>query len=631
MSRFLSWLGSLAAELQRRRVYHVASVYAVVGWVVLQVAKILVDALFLPPASLTAILVLVLLGFPLTMVVTWLYDLTPEGMERTSASGADAPPPGVRRGVLAVLMAATLLATAGAGWASWRVWLGPSAAAGSDVEGADAGLELDPNRLAVLYFDNLSGDPGLDAVAGGLTEDLTHELAQVESLDVVPRNAVKPYRSGEVPLDSIARSLGTGTLVEGSVRMDGDRLEVTAQLVDASRGSHITSERVRRAGGNLLRLRREIVEEVALAIRQHLGREIELREIRSRTDDAAAWRLYHEARELAGAADSARLERDTAAAQLLYVRADSLLDRSMELDRGWLDPVLERGWVFEGLARLPGLSSQAMDPGALRTGLGYAEHAMGVAPGSPAALELRGTLRFDLSAVVPPDSAARLRGAAEQDLENAVAADPGRARAWTVLAFLRLQQGRKAEAQIAARHAWEADPYLVHDFNPFVVARVALEDKRFDVVLEATRRMRQRTPHEPAYPALQLTALAGHDAPLAPPDTAWTLLGEVAGDEPARRWPSGLLLVAAVLARTDLPDSARAVLERGRAAAPDRPLTHYYGANVHLLLGEESRALEQLERYLTAQPNDRAYVASDWWWEPLREVPGFVALVGSAD
>ena len=136
----------------------VASVYAVVGWVVLQVAKILVDALFLPPASLTAILVLVLLGFPVAMVVTWLYDLTPEGVERTSVSEADAPPRDVRGGVLAVLMAATLLATAGAGWASWRVWLGPSAAAGSDVDGPDAGPELDPARLAAYQLTPLEAD-----------------------------------------------------------------------------------------------------------------------------------------------------------------------------------------------------------------------------------------------------------------------------------------------------------------------------------------------------------------------------------------------------------------------------------------------------------------------------------------
>lgn len=635
MSRFFSWLGSLAAELKRRRIYHVASVYAVVAWVILQVAKILVDALFLPPASLTAILVLALLGFPFAMVVTWIYDLTPEGMERTAAAeGDDAPPPGVRRGVLAVLMAATLVATAGAGWATWRVWLGPSAAVGSNPAGLSddsAPPALDPNRIAVLYFDNLSGDPSLDAVAGGLTEDLTHELAQVETLDVVSRNAVKPYRSGDVSLDSIARDLKAGTLVEGSVGRDGDRLEVTTQLVDASRESHITSERVQRAGEDLLGLRRQIVDEVARAIRRHLGHEIELRETRSRTDDAGAWRLYHEAREMADMAHDAARRDDTASARLMYRQADSVLARSEERDPEWLDPVVERAWVAEGLARSSSLSLRDMETGALQTGIGHADRALSMEAGSAAALEVRGVLLGRLSDVVEsPDSAHVLEEAAEEHLRSAVAADPERARAWAMLAVLLMDQGRLPEAELAARRSRQADPYLENDaLNPFVSARLALETRQLDVALELTRRSRFLFPDEPAYPALQLLVLAGHDAPVASPDTAWTLVSEVAGPDPERRWPTGLPLVAAVLARNGLPDSARSVLARGESAAPDHPLTHYYGANVHVLLGEEPQALEHLATYLEALPHQKEYVAQDWWWEPLRDEPGFVALVKS--
>lgn len=629
MSRFFSWLGSLAAELKRRRIYHVASVYAVGAWVVLQVTKLLVDALFLPPASLTACLVLVLLGFPVAMVVTWIYDLTPDGVERTERSGVEPPSPGIRRGVLAVLFGVTLLATAAAGWATWRVWLGPATATGSPA-GEDAGKPvLDPARIAVLYFDNLSGDPRLDAVAGGLTEDLTHELTQVETLDVVPRNAVKPYRKGDEPLDSIARRLGTGTLVEGSVGMHGDQLEVTAQLIDASRSAHITSERVQRSGDDLLSLRRGIVEEVARAIRRHLGREIELRETRSRTDDPEAWRLYHEARELQAVADSAALERDTASARLIYEQADSLLARSARRDPDWLDPVVERGWVAEGMARVPGLSLREMDTDALKRGLSHADRALEMESGSAAALEIRGVLLARLAAVVEPaDSARAMEEAAERDLRAAVAADPGRARGWAMLAVLLLDQGRIAEGRLAARRSRQADPYLENDeLNPFLAARLALETHQLEVALQLTRQSRFLFPDEPSYPALQLLVLAGYDAPLAPPDTAWTLLRTVAGDEPERRWPAGLPLVAAVLARNHLPDSARAVLRRGRAASPDHPLVHYYGANAHLLLGEREKALEHLGRYLEDRPHQKAYVANDWWWEPLEGDPGFEALV----
>lgn len=197
-----------------------------------------------------------------------------------------------------------------------------------------------------------------------------------------------------------------------------------------------------------------------------------------------------------------------------------------------------------------------------------------------------------------------------------------------MLAVLLLDQGRIAEGRLAARRSRQADPYLENDeLNPFLAARLALETHQLEVALQLTRQSRFLFPDEPSYPALQLLVLAGYDAPLAPPDTAWTLLRTVAGDEPERRWPAGLPLVAAVLARNHLPDSARAVLRRGRAASPDHPLVHYYGANAHLLLGEREKALEHLGRYLEDRPHQKAYVANDWWWEPLEGDPGFEALV----
>ena len=93
---------------------------------------------------------------------------------------------------------------------------------------------LDPSHVAVLYFDDYSPDQPQGHVAGGLTEALIHELSQIEALSVVSRNGVKPYRDGTTPFDTIVRTLGVGSVVEGSVERYGDRLVVTFQLVDAS-------------------------------------------------------------------------------------------------------------------------------------------------------------------------------------------------------------------------------------------------------------------------------------------------------------------------------------------------------------------------------------------------------------
>lgn len=631
MSRFLSWLGSLASELKRRRVYHVASVYAVAGWVVLQVTKLLVDALFLPPASLTAGLVLVLLGFPIAMVLTWLYDLTPDGVERTAGAGSDAPPPGVRRGVLAVLMGATLLATAAAGWATWRVWLGPAAAVGSTADEGEDGRRLDPSRLAVLYLDNLSGRPELDAVADGLTEDLTHELARAEGLDVVSRRAVRPYRRLDVPLDSIARELQVGSLVEGSVDLSGDSLRVTMQLVDGSTASHLASERVSAPTGDALALRDELVSRVARLLRRELGRSVEVKRSRAATDDPAAWRLYHEARRRVAFADTLRLGDDIEAARDMFRTADSLLARAEELDDDWPGPALTRGWIAYGRTRLEaGGSVSDFDPEILAEGIAHAERVLEDRPGHPAALELRGTLRYHLSRAASGTASSELTSSAEEDLRTAVAAESGRAVAWMWLAQLLRSEGRFGEARYAWDRSREADPFLIYETEHlWLSTQLALDLEDLEAAWKLATRGRRLFPGNPAFDAALLTLAAGTGAPELTVDSAWALERLVADHQPGGRWPDGEMLVAAVLVRAGLSDSAAAVRRRARrATAPDQASTHYMEANVALQMGDTSEALSHLEACLGTPPCRPRYLASDWWWRPLRTHPRFLSLLG---
>lgn len=632
MSRFVSWLGSLAAELKRRRIYHVASVYAVGGWVVLQVAKFLVDALFLPPASLTAILVVVLLGFPVAMVLTWLYDLTPEGVERTSDADGKAPSRGVRRGVLAVLLGATMLATAAAGWASWRVWLAPSAAAArSESDGADgssvASSGLDPTRLAVLYFDDLSRDQELTHVAYGLTEALTHELSQVEQLDVVSRTAVRPFRDADVGLDSIARSLRAGSIVEGSVERRGDRLRATVQLVDGRTATHVVSRQVERSGDNLLTLRDEIVREAARLLRRELGQEIRIERTRSGTESPEAWAAFHRAEGLRDDARELRLEGDTALANRLLGQADSLLARAESLDSDWLQPTIERGHTSLERARAS-LSVASVDTAILGEGLEHAARALRRDPDDPEALYLRGRLRYFLSEATGSGEA--LRGA-EEDLRRAVAEDPSLADAWVRLSFTLYAQARFEQALWAARQAREADAFLTRDQAfAWLFAQLAYETRELEEARELTDEALRRFPENVALHGVRLNVLAATATSASDVAEAWEAVRSLDRTQPDGVYWNGRLRVAAVLARVGLRDSARALVRRVEARQEaTNSWTPYYAAYAMLRVGDEEGALERLQRLVEVAPQKRENLGREWIWNPLRDHRRFQALVAS--
>jgi adenylate cyclase len=156
----------------------------------------------------------------------------------------------------------------------------------SGEEGAAAGVAPgDPSRVAVLYFDDRSeGD-----LADGLTEALIYDLSQVEELDVISREGVKRYR--DVPLDSLVRALGAGTLVEGSVEQSGDLVRVTARLVDATDMTQLASIRVQQPRGELFALQDSLVADVLRGIQRQLGRDIRLDLARRATSSVEAWEL----------------------------------------------------------------------------------------------------------------------------------------------------------------------------------------------------------------------------------------------------------------------------------------------------------------------------------------------------
>ena len=217
---------TLFDKLHARRIFQVGLVYLGVAWLAMQVGDILVDREIVPSSYFPPLLYLLVVGFPIVLALAWAHERRP-AKAASDEIGWRAWAHSLRPGYVLVtllVMVALLLP------AYLMLERGP-AESGPSIEAA---APLLPTSIAVLYFDDHSEDGRLDYLANALTEHVIHELAQVRSLDVKSRNAVKPYRDKGVTNDSIARNLGVGTLVEGSVAGSRERVRVSVQLIDAN-------------------------------------------------------------------------------------------------------------------------------------------------------------------------------------------------------------------------------------------------------------------------------------------------------------------------------------------------------------------------------------------------------------
>ncbi len=453
---------------------------------------------------------------------------------------------------------------------------------------------------------------------------------------MIPLSGVKPYRHADVTVDSIVRALrGPGTLIDGSVIVSGDRIRVNVQLIDAATNTHIDSRTVERPRVDLVALLDDLTEEVSLFLRERLGDEIRIREARAGTENPEAWENVQRAELTADDAARLRAGGDTEVAAQFYARADSLLAEAESLDPDWVEPTVRRGWVAFETAKL----ERSLPEGpALEAALGHAERACEKSLNSPRALELRGTAHLYLGwQGADAEAAAEHYELAQADLETAVAGDPILARAWAELSNLYVRTGRYEEAEWAAEHALEADAFLEQKKTVIRgMGLAALNAENFEAALRWARRGLAEYPEAPVFAGLQLLLLATGGETPPPVEEAWGLvgilertLGEDPNDPPKRQ-----MMMAAVLARAGLPDSARHVIQRARDTIQGARDTgsvdsyiDYYEAAARLALGDRDTAIVRLGEYLEARPTAKANIVNDWLWRPLSDDPRFQAIV----
>lgn len=628
-------LRRLFEELRRRGVVRAAFLYLVGAWVAVQVANIVIPALYLPKTALTVVVLVAALGLPVTVALSWAFEFTAEGIRRTPEEEEGRPLSFRLRALLVVLV---IVGTAATGWVGWRTWLGPRAEgdAGGETDPARAGVEeLDPRRVAVLYFDDHSQGDSLAYFAEGLTEHLIHRLTQVDGLEVVSRHGVKPYRGGAVPVDSIARNLGAGSLVEGSVQRSGEQVQVTAQLIDGETQAHLMSVALSRPETEPFALQDTLAVEVSRLLRRRLGREIQLEGWKRETGSAEAWKLVQRVDRLREDADSLAVRGEERTARALVARGDSLLARARELAPDWSEPAVLRARLAVVTVDPYSVHWSDAERASVRTGLEHAEEAVLLAPEDPEARIVRGRLRFWLSRHADDRRRAEeLLDAAEEDLRTAVRLDEESARGWFVLSQL-LHEGRGdlEDARYAVGRAREADAFLTIPADiQYQFFYTSLNRSDFEDAAYWCRAGRARFPDRVDFRACELGLLASLGGPTPDPERARELVEEIRDrsrpQEAAYHVGIARRRVAAVLARAGRADSARALLERLDAGGRSPPPFAYEEAHAYLLLGDEERALDRLEAFLRAAPAYADDVARDPWFERLRDDPRFEELVG---
>lgn len=283
---------SFFSELKRRNVFRVALLYMVACWLVMQVADVGVSLLGLPEWTGRFVFLLLLIGFPLVMVFSWAYEITPEGLKKEKEVSRDTS---VTHETAKKLDSAVIvLLVVGIGGLILDRFLPEQAAAPESIADEPAlPQSVSERSIAVLPFVNMSADDDNEYFSDGLSEELLNLLAKIPELQVAARTSAFRFKDSDLGISEIAGQLNVAHVLEGSVRKSGDDVRITAQLIKASDGYHLWSETWDRRLVDVFSIQDEIAAAVVDQLRVSLLGEMP----KTRVTDPEAFALYLRAKE----------------------------------------------------------------------------------------------------------------------------------------------------------------------------------------------------------------------------------------------------------------------------------------------------------------------------------------------
>src|SRR5206468_473738 len=259
---------SFFAELKRRNVYKVAVAYAVVAWLLIQAASIFFPAFDAPPWVMKIFIILVVFGFPIALIFSWAFEITPEGIKLESEIE---PSKSIARRTGRKIVAVTIaLAVVAAGLFVYQL-----VRSKSDTSGSPTTATIANKSIAVLPFVNMSADKNDEYLSDGMTEELLNVLTKVKGLRVPGRSACFAFKGKNEDdiFHKVGEQLHVNAVLEGSVRKAGEKLRITAQLVNVADGYHLWSEAYDRDMKDILAVQSDVAQRVVQALQLQLGGE----------------------------------------------------------------------------------------------------------------------------------------------------------------------------------------------------------------------------------------------------------------------------------------------------------------------------------------------------------------------
>jgi len=566
-------------ELKRRNVSKVAVAYAVVGWLLIQIATQVFPFLEIPNWAIRLVILLTALGFPVALIIAWAFELTPEGIKRTEA--ADAAGQRSRGGIwIAVVVVAAILSLG-------LFFLGRYTAGNATPRLHEAATVIPHKSIAVLPLLNESGDPKDEYFSDGLSEELIAALAQISGLKVIGRSSSFRFKDRTEEPKTIGKKLGVSSLLEGTVRKQGDRVRIVAELINAADGIEVWTRTFDRELKDIFAVQQEIARAVAESLRVTLlGSEEKATQMA--TDSVEAHNAY-----LQGHFYSVRRNTED------YRKAIDYFDQAIQLDPNYALAYAERSEVWTVIGDLTGQRSTAF-PNARSD----AEKAVAIAPSLAEAHAALGWVR----AFVEWKFAEGL-----SELQRAKELSPANPTANDLLARVIVYTGRMEEAERQARQAVELDPLSAA--AQFTLGRVLFYSGKLDEAYAAGRKLAELQPSASSSHRWQvLVAVQRGDGETALREA------QLEPDDTIR--PFELALAQYIRGDRKAADAALAEL-----IANSRDGLAYQVAQVYAVRGEKDKAFEWLQIAFDQHDGGMPSLLVDPLLRGLRDDPRYKNLV----
>ena len=573
---------SFFQELKRRNVYRVAALYVVVSWLVLQVTDVVASVLALPPVVGQIVFLLLALGFPVALILAWVFELTPEGVRKDEGSKTAAPlmRQSQRKRIDVAIIAVLAVALA---WFAWHHDWGGS-------RGVDDPTEI--RALAVLPLDNLMNDPEQAYFVAGMHEALITELSRIEGLHVISRTSAMAFEDSGLAIPEIAAALDVDALVEGSVLKAGETVRITVQLIEAKQDRHLWAENFDRPLRDILALYSDVTREIARQVSVTLSPDEARQLAQTEPVDPDVYERYLHGRFLC---DQWEPESMARGARLLEAAVEQEPDHASAL--AYL-ALCQQYRSFFGYVKPLDVIDEAR---------AMAERAVALGPERAETWVALAAVQYYLDLEIV---------AAAESLERALALEPNDVRALMHASWLHGESGDLQKGFGYNQRALELDPLSTNLINS--IGQLHYLGREFDAALREYIRALELDPSDPSlhyYVARTEEQLGNYESAIDRHRQAV----ELSGGEPL--YQSAMAYALGSSGQEQEAERILSGLETTERASP------YHLAIANLGLERPDVVLAYLEQAFEARDSHLLYLNRDARFDPLRPDPRFHRLI----